>query len=214
MWRGGAAGGGNGCGGHGTAAFPAMKEESPDPLADAAIQRSSFSCWSSLTASCTLLRRVLMRSSLRLWFFRAVILGAYSKRVCRRAESHHFVRLVLPALRCWRLTHAGSATRGQLRRAHRRTVETRHALRILSLRCEAQDRLVARLAATNIYCARCALRRLGRGAAAQRSGSWVALRGVLAQRLFATRRLLRRWAVRHTLWQSSVGQVRQAEAET
>ena len=144
------------------------------------------------------LRRVRVRSSLRQWFSRTIILGASSKSAARRAETHRLVRLVLPALRCWRLSAAWSSTSEQLGRAHRRTAATRRTLRTLSKVCGAGARAAARSAAAHRCLARSTLRRLGRGAATRRRCSWVTLRGVLAQRLFATRRWLRRWAVWHT----------------
>ena len=161
----------------------------------------SFSRWSSAAdaeLAAASLRRIRMRSGLRQWFSRTnIILGASSKSAARRAESHHFVRLVLPALRCWRLSAAWSSTSEQLSRAHRRTTATRRALRTLSKVCGAGARAAARSDAAHRCLARCTLRHLGRSAAARRRCSWVALRGVLAQRLFATRRWLRRWAVWH-----------------
>ena len=181
--------------------------ESPPGLGTAAITavqlepQRSFSRWRSVAdavQAAASLRRVRVRSSLRQWFFRTIILGASSKSAARRAETHRLVRLVLPALRCWRLSAAWSSTSEQLSRAHRRTAATRRTLRTLSKVCGAGARAAARSAAAHRWLARSTLRRLGRGAATRRRCSWVTLRGVLAQRLFATRRWLRRWAVWHT----------------
>ena len=161
----------------------------------------SFSRWSSVAdaaQAAASLRRVRVRSSLRQWFFRTIVLGASRKSAARRAESHYLVRLVLPALRCWRLSAAWSSTSEQLSRAHRRIAATRRTLRALSKVCGAGARAAARSAAAHKCLARCTLRRLGCGAAARRRSSWVTRRGMLAQRLFDTRRWLRRWAVWHT----------------
>ena len=85
---------------------PASGPTEPPPglltAARAAVQlepQRSFSRWASVVdaaQTAASLRRVRVRSSLRRWFLGTVVLGASRRSAARTAETHHFVRYVLP----------------------------------------------------------------------------------------------------------------------